>query len=164
MKKSIHPLIPIISFAALITPPPAKSWPWGAKNFEECVASDMKGRPSSQTGIVKDSCRKSFPAIPEFLNTSKTGNLKCIIHEIPADIELNITKTTIQIGQLTFNIIARSKDVIHAKSEDVHFRKNWKAGTGLVLNFEWGTGLFKNTNTEKNEFDSIRFECHTSNK
>jgi len=134
----------------------ANAWPWGPQTYEECVAKEMKGRPSNQTGIVDESCRKQFPALPSFTKTSRNGLLQCFSSAISANFEVRIDTREVHVGKCSYLVILRDGELIKATSKAVCMVPTWTVGTDLVINFDYGTGSLSDTRDYRKQ---VNFEC-----
>jgi hypothetical protein len=124
---------------------------WGPKNFEECLAADMKGRPPQQTSIVTNACRKKFPALPSFTKNTKVGTLFCVSANVK-DFELQLTQTSIG----NFTIKRRTSEFISAENTEEVFSESWGKGASMILYFEHGTGTVRSL---KNNNSYWSFSC-----
>lgn len=134
MLNKIFPL----ALCLLVASPSSQAFLWGPKNFEECLAADMKGRPPQQTGIVSDACRKEFPALPSFTKTAKLGTIYCSFTN-GKDFELDLTNTSFG----NFTIKRRNSELISAENTDLIVNEAWGKGTSIVLNLEQGIGTLR---------------------
>lgn len=121
--------------------PSAWAFLWGPRTFEECLAAEMKGRQASQTGIVRASCRKRFPAIPAFMSTSRQGTIRCSNTYQGLDLEIDVRSDRLAIGDLTFVISQRTKEQVRAVISNSGQEVAIGNGSQLTVNFELGEAV-----------------------
>lgn len=148
--------IKTVIFALSLLPSAALAWPWDPQSFEECVAKEMKGRPSNQTGLVIDSCRKQFPALPSFTKTGHVGVLHCYSSTLSTNFELRLEPKQIQAGQCLYSVGFRDEELIKASTKGACLIETWTAGTDVGINFHHGLGTFSDSRDYRQQ---IGFEC-----
>ncbi len=146
--------VPTFFIAGIMTLSPCQaiSWPWGPKNYEECLSEEMKGRSNDQRSIVSDACRKKYPATPSFLDIDYEGTLNCKDGFNPYVYVIKIQSNAIYVGKLEFNVVYRASGIIRgiinenkksliAPSKNANFELNFETGKGVTKLYDPGTEI-----------------------
>lgn len=123
---------------------------FGPSSYEECVLKEMKGRPDNQVRFVHDFCRKKFPAFPDYLDTSKVGVLNC--SDTKRDFQLEIRHNELHTPWGNFPIKRRVPSYLTSENLEITIFEKWGKGTGIDINFEYGTVNFYSSTNHQNSY------------
>lgn len=129
---------PYLLVALAVASGNAFAWPWGDKNYDECMASEMKGRPREQTQLAVRVCARRFPEFPEFKKKDYYGTLVCSTQQ--TTLEFRIGKDAVESDLGRFVVQSRSEDELRAAIPGYQWSPDKPKGTlTLVIDFLLGT-------------------------
>ena len=151
LRYSSHGFV-VLSFAAFCAGQ-VNAGIFGPSSFEECMAKEMKGRSDSQIRLVRDLCRKKFPAFPDYVDMRKNGVLNC---RDTKDFQIEITQSALHTPWGSFKIMRRVPSYVVSENSEITLFEKWGKGTGLDINFEYGTVFFYSSKNHQHSYPNVK--------
>jgi hypothetical protein len=118
----------------------ATAWVFGPKNFDECMAKEMKDQQRSYRIYAENLCRNNFPAVPEMIGKGKRGELICSSSQFRLKIIVSAESVVASFG--TFKITERTNDSLDSLLVDRNEKSKALDPLKLRVRFGQGTAAF----------------------